>query len=512
MRGILDLACEVLARPVKLFVHVAAPLGAVGQIVNDTGVGHKFSPAAITVVFAEFKFSKYTFFHVPPFIPSNERCRNYNGPPPALKFSFNVTGAPAAILRGVYMEHLRVNRDRMMADLAELSEIGGTGDGGVHRPALTEPHLAARTWLQGKIESSGLEFRRDPAGNCSGVLHSNDPNAKTLLIGSHLDSVPFGGRFDGALGVITGLEVLRTIREAKIDPGVHLEVIDFTDEEGTLVGLLGSRALAGTLPQSDLDQPRGGLAALSEGFRLAGITDPRKAARDPESLAGYLEVHIEQGPRLVASGSEIGIVSALVGIVSFQIEFHGRADHAGTTPMAARLDAGAAAAEYMLAARQLVMQSFPDSVVNFGNCTFLPGAYNIVPGRANLAIEFRSPDQGELDRLEIALLARLKEIATSHGVSTSLKRQGCVPPAPCAQQVRLAFEQATGRLGLRSESLFSGAGHDTQAVAAVCPAAMIFIPSTGGSHNPGEYATDEACENGANVILHAVLLGWGDQG
>lgn len=410
------------------------------------------------------------------------------------------------------MEHLRINIDRMMADLAELSEIGGTGDGGVHRPALTEAHLAARAWLRGRIEAAGLAFEQDPAGNVSGILRSSRPGAKTLLIGSHLDSVPFGGRFDGALGVVTGLEVLRTVKETGLDPGVHMEVIDFTDEEGSLVGLLGSRALAGTLPQSDLDNPRGGRFALEEGFRRAGIVSPRSAARDPGSLAGYLEVHIEQGPRLVTSGADIGIVSALVGIVSCEIDIRGRADHAGTTPIGARSDAGAAAAEFMLAARDLVVGTYPDSVVNFGQCSFSPGAYNIVPGKAVLAMEFRSPDQAQLDRLERGLLSRLDAVCGGKGIEHRVRRQGCVPPALCAPRARDAFEEAIRRLGLRHENVFSGAGHDTQAMAAVCPAGMIFIPSTGGSHNPGEFAEDAACENGANVILQAALIGWGDQG
>ncbi len=407
---------------------------------------------------------------------------------------------------------LRIDIDRMMNDFEELSKIGSTGDGGVHRPALSKSHLEARSWLRGTIEESGLELHVDAAGNHSGILRSANLDAATLLIGSHLDSVPNGGRFDGALGVLTGLEVLRTMKEAKIDVGVHLEVIDFTDEEGTLVGLMGSRAVAGILPESDLEHPRGGRKALDEAFRRAGITDPLSASRNPEDLAGYLEIHIEQGPRLIEANADIGIVTALVGIVSYQLAFRGRADHAGTTPMNARLDAGSAAADYMVAARRLAVEKFRRSVLNFGQCEFFPGAYNIVPDRANVALEFRSPEKEELDRLELALLEALALICDAHGLSHVHRRQSCVEPATCAPVARKALKESANGLGLTTMELVSGAGHDAQSMCAVCPSGMIFIPSTGGSHNPMEFATREACENGANTVLHAVMAGWGRSG
>ena len=410
------------------------------------------------------------------------------------------------------MKNLRINLQRLLEDLDSLSEIGSTGDGGVHRPALTDAHLAARAWFKGRVLDAGLDFRQDAAGNCSGVLSCGNADAQTVMIGSHLDSVPNGGRFDGALGVLTGLEVLRTIRESGLLLDVHLEVMDFTDEEGTLIGLLGSRALAGILPESDLESPRGGRAALAAGFDRAGITNPILARRDADGIAGYFELHIEQGPRLIEHKADIGVVSALVGIVSYEIEIEGRADHAGTTPMNARQDAGLAASAYMLSAREMVVERYANSVVNFGQCEFLPGAFNIVPASAKLALEFRSPDQGTLDRLEEELLQVLEDVCAEYDVRFLLQRQGCVPPAPCSPKIREAFETAVEQLGLQSMTLFSGAGHDTQAMAAICPAGMIFIPSSGGSHNPSEFASPDACKNGANVILQALLAGWGPQG
>jgi N-carbamoyl-L-amino-acid hydrolase len=243
----------------------------------------------------------------------------------------------------------------MLAAFNELAQIGATGNGGVNRPSLSEAHLAARQWFRSQIENTGLEFRTDGAGNHSAMLpviarsratkqsHAREKEVAsqnaltitpTLLLGSHLDSVPHGGRFDGALGVMAAFEVLRTIREAGLRLNVNLEAIDFTDEEGTLVGLLGSAALAGRLPYDVLQNPRGGREALVEGMKRAGLSDESilSAARPKESLASYLELHIEQGKRLERAGIDIGIVSAIVGIGSYRLSFIDRADHAGQHP------------------------------------------------------------------------------------------------------------------------------------------------------------------------------------
>ncbi|HUF39972.1 MAG TPA: Zn-dependent hydrolase [Anaerolineales bacterium] len=406
------------------------------------------------------------------------------------------------------MDNLRIHGDRMLRNFTELSEIGATGDGGVHRPALSDAHLEARRWLREKILAANLEFRTDAAGNHFGRLRCGPDGAPSLLIGSHLDSVPYGGRFDGALGVLAGLEVLETIRAAGLRLPCHLEVVDFTDEEGTLVGLLGSRALAGTLTDADLENPRGGRAALRAAFDHAGIANPPAAARDPATLAGYLELHIEQGARLTNTGADIGIVTALVGIGSFALAFRGRADHAGTTAMDARRDAGLGAAQLMVRAHALAIERYPGAVINFGQAEFLPGAYNIVPATASLSLEYRAESQERLDALERDLLQLARAIATDLDLELQTHRQGCVSPAPCSPDVRKAFSTACDALDFRAVDLVSGAGHDTQAMAAVCPAGMIFIPSIGGSHNPGEFAEDGDCENGANVLLYAVLSGW----
>ena len=416
---------------------------------------------------------------------------------------------------------LRINTDRMLAAFNTLSQIGATVEGGVHRPTFSEAHLAARRWFREQIENAGLEFRTDGAGNHSAVVPviasptgEAMTETKTLLLGSHLDSVPNGGRFDGALGVMAAFEVLQTIKEAELKApaehrrSVNLEAIDFTDEEGTLVGLLGSAALAGRLHPEALQNPRGGRQALVEGMRRAGLSDESmlSATRPKESLAGYLELHIEQGKRLERAGVDIGIVSAIVGISSYRLSFLGRADHAGTTTMQDRLDASLGASAFTLAAREIVLNEFPNCVVNVGKMEFAPGAFNIVPAQVDVSLEFRSADEEEFKRLDSVLLARAREDAERFGLQLNVEFLGKHSPSRMDTEVQSAFASACDALGLTHMSLASGAGHDGQSFDGICPVGMIFVPSKdGASHSPREFTEWQDCVNGANVLLQTVL-------
>ena len=403
---------------------------------------------------------------------------------------------------------LRINSDRMLDAFNQLASIGATADSGVDRPSFSEAHLAARKWFREHIESSGFEFCTDGAGNHSAFLPCDDPNAPTLILGSHLDSVPNGGRFDGALGVMAALEVLKTVRENKIRLKVQLEAMDFTDEEGTLVGLLGSAAVAGHLLQAHLEKPRGGREKLLEGMGRAGLTDASmlSAARKQESLAGYLELHIEQGKRLERAGTDIGIVTAIVGIWSYRLSFIGKADHAGSTTMEDRRDASLGASAFTLAAREMVMKDFPNCVVNVGKMDFAPGAFNIVPARVDMSLEFRSPDEEEFNRLDKALLDLAGEQAARFGLELQTEFLGKHSPSIMSEVVRKAYADACNDLGLSHMPLPSGAGHDGQSLADLCPVGMIFVPSVdGASHSPREFTKWEDCVNGANVLLQAAL-------
>jgi len=405
-------------------------------------------------------------------------------------------------------DDLRINGERLISDLRDLAEIGGTPDGGVNRPALSDADLAARDWFAQRATEAGLEVRRDGAGNISAVLPAADPAARSVLFGSHLDTVPFGGRYDGALGVVAALEVLRTVREAGLRLPVHLEAVSFTDEEGTWLSLFGSRAAAGELTAEELAQPRGMAAEFNRRLEAAGLTREGilAARRDPAAVKAWVEVHIEQGTRLEDSGTDIGVVTGIVGIASYWLTFVGRADHAGTTPMNRRLDALLGVAEFLRQARELIANRFPEGVMNCGIVEIAPGAFNIVPARARLALEFRHSDPHRFEAMREALLSLALHAVEIEGLGLEVEQVGVHPPVMLHRDVLTAVEAACDVLGLSSTRLPSYAGHDTQAMAAIAPAGMFFVPSIGGaSHSTREATSDEDCVNAGNILLHAVL-------
>jgi len=404
---------------------------------------------------------------------------------------------------------LRVNAERFRASFDALAAIGATPDGGVHRPALSEAHLQARHWYLKQAELAGLEARLDGAGNHSALLRCGSVGGPTLLMGSHLDSVPRGGRFDGALGVTAAFEVLQVVKEAGISLGAHLEAVDFTDEEGHFAGLLGSLALTGRLEPGHFEDSRAGSKRFRKALKDAGLNKDAlfTAGRDPASLAGYLELHIEQGLRLADGGLDIGIVTNIVGIRSTKIRFLGQADHAGTTPMERRLDAALGACAFALAVRKCVMDEFPGSVATVGNMDFEPGASNVVPQAVLVSLEFRAEEESALDAMEEALLRRARLEAERHGLELDVESLGSSPPARMDTHVQDAFREAAETLGLAHTFLHSGAGHDAQCLAPICPTGMIFVPSVGGfSHSSREFTEWHDCVNGANVLLQAALL------
>lgn len=402
-----------------------------------------------------------------------------------------------------------INETRFLEDFQELSQIGSVGEMGISRPTFSAAHLEARAWFRRKIEQAGLEFRQDEAGNYSGLLNCGPQSAPVLLLGSHLDSVPNGGRFDGALGVLAGLEALRTVDEKGIKLPYNLEVIDFTDEEGSLVSFFGSFALTGLLEPEHLDNPRGGRSTMEEGLKKAGlrVENILSAKRAPASLAGYLELHIEQGPQLSTSGKQIGVVNSIAGISFYRLVFMGRAEHAGTAPMEARRDAGLGASFFNLSLRELVVERFPECFANVGSVRYEPGAFNIVPEKAILSLEFRSPQMSQFKSLKSSILNLAQESASRFDLGLEYEFLGEREPVKMDQKAQAAIYKAAEELGLNTISLISRAGHDAQALAVVCPTGMIFVPSVGGiSHSPSEYTSMRDCINGANVLLTSALL------
>ncbi|MCY3865592.1 MAG: M20 family metallo-hydrolase [Chloroflexi bacterium] len=401
---------------------------------------------------------------------------------------------------------LKVNEERLLADIRELSRIGATADGGVSRQALTAADIEARRWYQARIAEAGLDYALDGAGNQSAILFSDPPSEKRILAGSHLDSVPNGGRYDGSLGVLVALEALRVLKENDIAPPVTLEAVNFTDEESAIMGLMGSKAVAGQLIETDFERSRVDGAELTRRFDAIGITRESMLGAARDDVLAWVELHIEQGTRLESAGIDIGVVNAIVGIRSVHVTFRGEAAHAGAKPMDRRRDALWGAATFVLRAREHVMRHYSPGVCNVGMINAQPGAFNIVPAEVYCALEYRHGSDDEMDLMRADLYRLLDECAAEHGLSVTYEETPAVIPAAMSESVMRAIERGADTLGLSHERMLSFAGHDTQNLAKIAPAAMYFVPSVAGvSHNPNEFTRDADCVNGANLMLHALL-------
>jgi N-carbamoyl-L-amino-acid hydrolase len=412
---------------------------------------------------------------------------------------------------------LRVNEQRFLQDLAELAQMGrvpASAGGGLDRRPFSPAERAARDYFYQQAEAAGLEVTTDAAANLSARLLSNNPAANTLLLGSHLDTVPNGGPYDGALGVVAALEVLLIVAESGLSLPVHLEAIAFTDEEGRFGDLFGSLALIGGHTSESIEdfltrasEFPDDLAAMRE--LVPGGLKPQavpSARREPDTLAGYLELHIEQGPRLEQAGLPIGIVEAIFGRRSMEINFCGRSDHAGTTPLDLRADALLAAARFIDQAAQLVSHDFPQAVVTCGKVTVKPGVYNVVPGEAKVWLEFRAASASVLSQIEQLLDILAEKCTAAPDLSFTIQPVDRLEPVAMHPTIRTAIGHACAQLGYASTSLFSGAAHDAQALASITPTGMIFVPSRGGrSHCPDEDTDPADLIAGANVLLHTVL-------
>ena len=405
-----------------------------------------------------------------------------------------------------------INFDRLKNRLLALARFGALPGGGVTRPCWSPQHEEARAWLLGEMQSAGLSPWVDTAGNVFGGLGATAlaASAPAVLTGSHIDTVPEGGILDGALGVIAGLECLQTIRESGARPARPLAVAAWSDEEGRYGSLFGSRAFCGNLDvaaiptMASVDGERLVDAMKRAGFDALRAGDARVTRA---AVAAYVELHIEQGPRLEEAGVPIGVVDAIVGVRRARVIFHGQADHAGTTPMERRRDAFLGAADYALKARALVVErGGARAVTNVGVVYVHPGASNIVPARAELVHEMRAADAGVLTSLAQDCDELARDIAAARGLTLELRPMSATKPAPCAPRVQEAIEAACASMGLRSQRLYSAAGHDAQNLAAIADAGMIFIPSSGGrSHRVDEMSDWEAIERGGNVLLHTLL-------
>jgi N-carbamoyl-L-amino-acid hydrolase len=394
-----------------------------------------------------------------------------------------------------------INSDRLLSDLRELASIGPF-ETGVDRVALSAADIAARRWLVAKLQAAGLDAAMDRVGN---VLGRYPDVATAVLIGSHTDTVPKGGWLDGALGVIYGLENARSAIEAGERLTTGIDVVSFEDEEGTFLPFLGSRSFCNDVTAAEIEQCRSRAGVpLREALQSVAQAAPPLRLDRARQLC-FLEAHIEQGPRLEAMGRRIGVVTAIVGIRRFGNRARGRADHAGTTPMAARSDAGAE----LIKIAAWVNEEFarlagPDTVWNIGAMTFHPGAANVVPAAADMLLEFRDARAATLDALEARLRERVS--APPHrSVTLEAEATARIAPVAMASELTQTIAAAAAAAGEQILSMPSGAGHDAMVLGRFIPAAMMFIPSIGGrSHDVSENTSDTDIVRGCEVLAAAV--------
>ncbi|HEX7101242.1 MAG TPA: Zn-dependent hydrolase [Nitrolancea sp.] len=395
---------------------------------------------------------------------------------------------------------VEIDGARLVADLRELGQIGLTERGGLMRVAFSQADLAGRAWVRERMQAV-MDVRVDPAGNMIGRYPGCEPELMPIALGSHTDTVPDGGKYDGALGVLAALACVEALARDGVTLRHPVEVINFNSEEAAVAGgTFGSRAMAGQFDPTILRQTTVDGRLIADIVRGAGV-DPDQivtAARPQGSLAAYLELHPEQGGRLETAGIPIGVVEGIVAIRRFVVTFHGYANHAGTTPMEQRRDALVVAAPFILAVRSTAIVH--NVVGTVGTLRIEPGASNVIPGRVDLSLEIRGQDDGLLDAVE----GELRTLAQgSGGDFKPISAKPAVASDPwLVEQLAAASES----LGLPYQRMSSGAGHDAMCMAGITREAMLFVPSRGGvSHSPDEFTSDEQCVNGARVLLAALL-------
>jgi N-carbamoyl-L-amino-acid hydrolase len=400
---------------------------------------------------------------------------------------------------------LRVNAPRLNEHLRALSEFGKTPQGGVSRVAYSEADRQGREYVFGLMRAARLDVGIDYAGNITGRRAGSEAGLPPILIGSHIDSVPDGGNYDGNVGSLAAVEVAETIAESRTLTRHPIEVIIFQNEEG---GLVGSSAISGSLSEQRLNLTSQSGKTIREGIRFIG-GDPNRLAeaqRKRGDIACFMELHIEQGGVLDTEKVAIGVVEGIVGIRWWDVTVEGFANHAGTTPMKGRRDALLAAAGFIEAVNRVVTGVPGRQVGTVGRIQAIPGAPNVIPGKVVMSLELRDLDAAKIETLYQAIFEQAQRNAKSSGTLFEFKETTRLAPAPTDPRIRSSMAEAAKELGLSSKMMPSGAGHDAQSMARLGPIGMIFIPSVGGiSHSPREFSRPEEIANGANVLLHTLL-------
>ena len=400
---------------------------------------------------------------------------------------------------------LRVDGARLNSTLTELSQFGRTPEGGISRVAYSDADLDGRAYAMGLMRQAGLDVTIDFAGNILGRRRGIDPDVPPLMFGSHTDSVPHGGNYDGQVGSMAAIEIAQTLEDARVTTRHPLEVVIFQNEEN---GKTGSRAMVGELTDGELDQPSHTDKTLGEGIAFIGGDPGRldEAVRRPGNIAAYLELHIEQGAILYEKSIDIGVVEGIVGIKRWNVTIRGRANHAGTTPMGQRHDAMLTAGRFVDAVHRVATELPGRQVATVGRIAAHPGAPNVIPGEVTLSLEIRDLEMTKIDEVYRGIEKQGQALAARNGTSIELQQYYVSLSAPTDERLRRLVADASEALGLSTHSMPSGAGHDAQSIALLAPVGMIFIPSVDGiSHSPDELSRPSDIEAGTNVLLQTLL-------
>lgn len=398
-----------------------------------------------------------------------------------------------------------VNAERLNATMETMQTFGGTPDGGSTRVAYSEANKAALTYLDGLMREADLETRIDAAGNLVGRRAGIEEDLAPIVTGSHVDTVPNGGHYDGIVGSMAAIEVAKTLKEAGIQNRHPLEFVIWSNEEG---GKTGSRAVLGAVEKRELVFPSLGARSLGDGMRFLGGNPDELGSvqRRPGEIAALLELHIEQGAILDRVGIPVGVVEGIVGIRRWNIIVDGVANHAGTTPMDQRDDALYAAARLVVLIRRLITDVPGSQVATVGRIQAFPGAPNVIPGTATMSLEIRDLSMEKIGRLFERIESAALGLGDETGTTITFEQFYESLAAPTDERIRQIIEASADSLDLAHRRMPSGAGHDAQSIAPLAPIGMIFVPSRNGvSHAPGEYTSPQQITDGANVLLRTIV-------
>ena len=406
------------------------------------------------------------------------------------------------------MSVLNINRERLQSDIETLAEIGRQEDYGIYRMAFSDGDMQGRKWFKDRIEEAGLEFYQDGAANLHARYNWDDQHP-SVMMGSHLDTVPGAGHLDGALGVIVALECLRCIKEEKLETRYPLEAIAFSDEEGRFGGMFGSQAIAGKLtPEKifnavDLDGIK--LTDAMQAVRLNAM-DALHARRNPDSLHAFLELHIEQGPLLDKMSISVGNVDAIAGLFKWEVSLIGTPNHAGTTPMDMRKDAFMGLSEFASQVQRILDENGSSrSVATIGRVSISLGAANVIPGNVEFSLEARDTNPDVLNDIAQAFRKSLSAIARKRDLMFEYKVLSEIEPVKSDTGIVETIENTCKSLKIPCLQMASGAAHDTQIMASITRAGMVFVPSKDGrSHSIAEWTDMDDIEKGANVALNTL--------